>query len=164
MLRMRENRTCKMKTGNRLLWSWRSLPYVMLLAALVATFGVAHAAQICNPTIQFAGRAVQSCKDNYDSGSYWKGRMVSKVTSGGSVAKLGWNYWSDTRWCSGVAVAQYVYNSSYGYNSTNWASTSADHPRGTCGGANEAQVYGIHYWEQSGQTKTDTWSYWRTLH
>jgi len=138
---------------------------VLLVVAILAltVFVYTAEAAVCALPFQFAGRTVQSCKDNYDFGtSYWKGRMITKVTAGGAITKIGWNYWSDTRWCNGVAVAQWVYGSSYGLNTTNWASTSANHPKGSCAGPNEAQVYGTHYWEQSGST-TEAWSYWRTL-
>jgi hypothetical protein len=87
--------------------------------------------------------------------------MKSKAEA--NIDVIGWHYWSDTRWCNGVPVAQYPYDYSYGTNTNNWASTSADHPKGSCGGANEAQVYGNHYWEESGDSDTEPWSRWRTL-
>jgi len=144
--------------------SYLAIALVVAILALGSHLLTAEAALLCNPSFPFAGRYVQSCKDNYNfDTSYWKGRMVTKVLSGGAIAKLGWNYWSDTRWCNGVAVFQWTWGSSYGLNATNWASTSPSHPKGTCAGANEAQVYGIHYWEQSGSSTTEPWSYWRTL-
>lgn len=142
---------------------WLSL---FVMAAFVVKS--AFAFQLCNGVINYAGRVVQSCKDNYTlSGNvYWKGRMVTKVSNGSAISKLGWNYWSDTRYCGGTAVASYPYGSSYGLNTTFWASTSPNHPIGSCPGGqvNQGNVYGIHYWEQIGYSgRTDTWSYWRNL-
>ncbi len=145
-------------------------PLVLIITLVTSMLGAYSvlAFQLCNPTIPYAGKVVQSCKDNYTlSGNvYWKGRMVTKVVNGGAISKLGWNYWSDTRWCGGTPVASYPYGSSYGLNRTSWASTSASHPVGSCAGGqvNQAQVYGTHYWEQTGYSGiTDTWSYWRNL-
>ena len=143
---------------------------ILLIILITSMFGAnsALAFQLCNPVIPYAGKVVQSCKDNYTlSGNvYWKGRMVTKVVNGGAISKLGWNYWSDTRYCGGTPVATYPYGSSYGTNTTSWASTSASHPIGSCPGGqvNQANVYSTHYWEQTGYSGIiDTWSYWRNL-
>ena len=144
---------------------------MVLIITLLTSILVAHsvlAFQLCNPTIPYAGKVVQSCKDNYTlSGNvYWKGRMVTKVVNAGPISKLGWNYWSDTRYCGGTPVALYPYGSSYSLNSSYRSSTSASHPVGSCAGGqvNQANVYGTHYWEQVGYSGiTDTWSYWRNL-
>lgn len=151
--------------------NYKAVKQVVLMILLVNSMFMAHsvqAFQLCNNVILYAGKAVQSCKDNYTlSGNiYWKGRMVTKVVNGGAISKLGWNYWSDTRYCGGVPVASYPYGSSYGLNSTSRASTSASHPVGSCAGGqvNQANVYGTHYWEQVGYSGiTDTWQYWRNL-
>lgn len=143
--------------------------WLLLLVIVAFVTKSALAFQLCNNVINYAGRVVQSCKDNYTvSGNvYWKGRMVTKVTTGSAISKLGWNFWSDTRYCGGTAIVVYPYNSSYGLNITFWASTSPNHPIGSCpvGQVNQARVFGTHYWEQvgySGLTETG-WSYWRNL-
>lgn len=149
------------RTITATLW-WLLVVIITLAAKPVLAF------QLCNGVINYAGRVVQSCKDNYTvSGNvYWKGKMVTKVTTGSAISKLGWNYWSDTRYCGGTPVASYPYGSSYGYNTTSRASTSPNHPIGSCSGGqvNQANVYGTHYWEQTGYSGiTETWTYWRNL-
>ena len=154
-----------MLTGRKL---FITIIWLTLLTIMVVATRSALAFQLCNNVISYAGRAAQSCKDNYTvSGNiYWKGRMVTKVINGGAISKLGWNYWADTRYCGGVPVNSYPYGSSYGFNTTFWASTSGNHPIGSCPGGqvNQANVYGTHYWEQVGYSGiTDTWQYWRNL-
>jgi len=136
-----------------------------LVAALAIPLSLALALSVCNPSFSFQGRSVQSCKENYvlDGNQYWKGRMVTKVLSGSAIDKLGWHSWTDTRFCNGQAVDWYDYGSSYGYDTTFWASTSASHPVEPCDGTNESRVYGNHYWEESGSSTTEAWSLWRPL-
>lgn len=151
--------------------SFRRFRTLIILVLIITSFlyilvpKSASAALLCNPNKTVGGYTVQSCKDNYIyNTNYWKGRMVSKVISGGSIAKLGWNSWTDTDYCLGVARNNYNYGSSYGYNATNWASTSADHPIPTCGGRVDSRVYGNHYWETSGgASTTDLWELWKQL-
>lgn len=142
--------------------------WLVFFAGVMIAVRSVFAFQLCSGVINYAGRVVQSCKDNYTlSGNvYWKGRMVTKVSNGSALSKLGWNYWADTRYCGGTPVASYPYGSSYGFNTTSWSSTSASHPIGSCAGGqvNQANVYGTHYWEQVGYSGiTDTWQYWRNL-
>lgn len=129
-----------------------SMGLAFVLAAIF--FQTAHAASACDIARNYAGRLVQSCKENYTvpGNVYWKGRMISQVHSGGAISQLGWNSWTDTRFCGDVPQYVVDYGASYGNNSTLHASTSADHPIGTCGGGgqNWARVFGIHRWEQVG--------------
>jgi len=120
---------------------------------------------LCNTPKSLPGYSVDSYKDNYIYNvNYWKGRMVSRVLSGGNIAKLGWHSWTDTDYCLGVARNLYDYGPSYGTNRTNWSSTSAAHPIPSCGGRVDSRVYGNHYWETSGgSSTTDAWARWTQL-
>lgn len=70
---------------------------VVLVLALLYVSEAAQAAPFCNNYKYLPGYTVQSCKENYRfNTNYWKGRMISKVVSGGNIAKLGWHSWTDT--------------------------------------------------------------------
>ncbi len=128
---------------------------------------------LCNYTIPYAGRTVQSCKGVYVSltsgGYYWQGRMTTKVINRNAVSKLGWYSWTDTRFCDGLAKNNYYLGTADAYSSKSISSTSLDHPVHpsnfpTCVGLIEARIAGNHYWEQVGYSpKTDNWEYWEPV-
>lgn len=141
--------------------------FALLILALGFSLNTVLALQLCNPVLSYAGRTVQSCKDNYvvSGNQYWRSTMVSKVVNGSGVTSLGFDSWTDTRYCNGSPINFYdngprsgVGISYYGY-STSHTLTSPP-----CAGTHESRVYGTHYWQQTGYTrKTETWSYWKNL-
>jgi hypothetical protein len=142
---------------------------MVIIFALAIAVQSALALSVCHSPHSYAGRSVQSCKENYTvSGNvYWKGRMISRVNSGGAITQLGWNSWTDTRYCAGVVQFFQDHGSSYGSNSTQHAATSGNHTIGTCpaGQLNESRVFGIHRWQQTGYTALteEGWSLFHTL-
>jgi len=133
-----------------------------LLLALVVVY-TARAYLLCKPPIGIGGTnyRVQSCKDAFlYNASSWKGRMVSRVRSGGNIAKLGWHSWTDTSYCNFVPWQIWDYGPSYGYNRTYWASTSASHPLTFCA-QTYGRVCGNHYWETNTNKRvTQFWCHW----
>ena len=144
---------------------WKFFSFVVIFV-LVLGFGahaVLAASSGCYKTENFHGHWVRSCKQNYKYGtSYWKGRMISQVTSGGSVAKIGWHSWTDTTYCNGRPYSLSDFGSSYGYNRTYWASTSWAHVIPYCGRV-ATSVYGKHYWAVPGDSHTQSWSLWNRV-
>ncbi len=137
----------------------------LVVLGLVFSIQSVSAYQQCNSPISYAGRTVQSCKDNtvLSGNQYWRSGMVSKVVNGSGVTSLGWDSWTDTRYCNGSPVNFYDNNSLSGVGVS--VSSTRQHTliSPPCAGTHESRVYGTHFWQQSGYTRrTDTWSFWNS--
>lgn len=136
----------------------------MILAVMSPIKGVL-AYQQCNPVITYAGRVVQSCKDNtvLSGDQYWRSGMLSKVVTGSGVTRLGWDSWTDTRFCNGSPINFYDNGPLQGVGVS--VSSSRQHTLTSppCAGIHESRVYGTHFWAQTGYSrKTETWSFWNS--
>lgn len=141
-----------------------AIAFGLLMTLVMAIFlqdVYASAPQVCIPsTPDYVGRVLQSCKDVIVTGN-WYGRMTTKITSGSALSKIGWNSWTDTRFCDGTAINWYNIGPSYAFSSKSFTGTSQNHTLSSppCDGTeHEARVYGNHYWEQAGYSpRTSVW-------
>ncbi len=144
------------------------------LAMLALTFFLqstyASGSQVCPPIPNYAGRAIQSCKDIIITGG-WQGKMTTRVVTGNALSELGWNWWTDTRFCGGYEVANgigwYSGGAYLAYNSKAISATSSNHALNDpfCDeDIHEARVAGKHIWKQPGYLdRTFEWEDWEGL-
>lgn len=144
-----------------------SIIFIFTILAVTISVKEVLAFQICEDTIPYAGRTLQSCKDNWvvSGNQYWAAKMATKVVIGSGVTSLGWDIWTNTRYCNNNPIAfddrgswSTVGVSAYGY-SPNYSLTNP-----SCWGVHESRVYGKHFWQQTGYPRVEeTWPYWLTL-
>ncbi len=102
---------------------------VLVLAMVSIPLWSALASGTCWANSNFAGTGsdAKACKEAWTNadGTYWKGRMQSYMSPSVNIDRIGWWWWTDQQKCGGTPIAFYDYGGSVGYNTSNWASTSA---------------------------------------
>ena len=136
---------------------------VLVLAMVSIPLWSALASGTCWTNSDFAGTGsdAKACKEAWTNadGTYWKGRMQSYMSPSVNIDRIGWWWWTDQQKCGGTPIAFYDYGGSVGYNTSNWASTSAWQLNYYCALTNQGWVNGRHDFYEGGTTWYPQYSY-----